>query len=905
MAKQEYSLLAFNRGIISDLGLARVDLKRSALSAEDMTNWMPRALGSMMLRPGLGYIGATNGNAATRCISFVKKRSDTAILEFTNAAMRAWVDDVLITRPSVSTVVTNGDFTTNLTGWTDNDEGGATSAWIAALMGLTGTGTNGAIRDQQVSVAVADRNVEHALRIVITRGPVLLRVGSTSGGDEYITEGTLNTGTHSLSFTPTGDFHIRFMSRLARLVLVDSCNVEGAGVMSITSPYLTADLDNIRGGWDTSQSADVMYLGCDGYQQRKIERRGNARSWAIVLYQAPDGPFRAANAGPITMTPSTLNGNGTLTASKAFFRSTHVGALFSVTSTGQTVTKSMTAVNDSTPSIRVTGVGAPRTFTIAISGLTATGNTVILQQSFDNSTWAAVAGYSWVADNVSAYGDGLDNQIVYYRLRCSVYAGGTTVAILIINTGSIVGVARVLAFTSSTVVDMEVLTDFGDSVASDDWREGEWSDFRGWPTAVGFYEGRLGWAGRDKVWLSVTDLFDGFDDTTEGDSGPISRSIGSGPVAVVNWMLPLQRIILGGEGAEYSVRSSAFDDPLTPSSFNIKPASTQGSAPVNPVRIDSNGMFVQGGGTRVFEMAFSAERSDYVATDLTLLVPEIGGDIDTTVHIVRMAVQRQPDTRIHCVRSDGTAVVLVYDKAENVLCWVKVDSTGASGLIEDVVTLPAQSGQREDQVYYVVKRTVNGSTVRYLEKWALESECLGSTWNKQADAFVYGTQTASTTISGLSHLAGATVICWHDGVCEEDSNGDIQTYVVSGGGTITVDSAATYYVVGLAYESSWKGAKLGQSLNRRKQINHVAVILDHAHPKGLRFGPSLTDSEMDYLPLVSQGYLVDTDAIYSKFDEPPIPFPGTWDTDSRLCLKASAPRPCTILAAVVDADITA
>ena len=37
-----------------------------------------------------------------------------------------------------------------------------------------------------------------ALRIVIERGPVTLRVGSTASGDEYINETVLRTGTHSL-----------------------------------------------------------------------------------------------------------------------------------------------------------------------------------------------------------------------------------------------------------------------------------------------------------------------------------------------------------------------------------------------------------------------------------------------------------------------------------------------------------------------------------------------------------------------------------------------------------------------------------------------------------------------------------------------------------------------------------
>jgi hypothetical protein len=71
MARQNIPLIAFNRGIISNLALARADIKRVALSAEVMTNWIPRTLGPMTLRPGLGYIGATKSNLASRSILFV------------------------------------------------------------------------------------------------------------------------------------------------------------------------------------------------------------------------------------------------------------------------------------------------------------------------------------------------------------------------------------------------------------------------------------------------------------------------------------------------------------------------------------------------------------------------------------------------------------------------------------------------------------------------------------------------------------------------------------------------------------------------------------------------------------------------------------------------------------------
>ncbi|HQU17303.1 MAG TPA: hypothetical protein PLO69_14575 [Gammaproteobacteria bacterium] len=888
MARNELVRYAFNRGIISPLALARVDLKRAAFSAETQENWMPRTLGPMMLRAGLGYKGASYNNNPARHVEFVRSLASMHILEFTNAILRVWTNDALVTRATVSAAVANGTFPANLGSWTDNDEVGATSAWVAGgYMGLTGNGTAAAIRDQSVAIG-AYAGVEHALRVIIARGPVTIRVGSAAGLDDYIAETTLGTGTHSLSFTPSVDFNIRFMSRLERITLVDSVDVEAAGVMTLPSPYQTAALDNIRAGTD-SLSVDVMFVGCVGYQPRRIERRNSGRSWSIVLYAPDDGPYRNQNVSTQTLTPSVLSGNGTLTSSVSFFKSGHVGALFRVGSTGQTVTKSMALLNDATNSIRVIGILTNRTITISLVGMTA-GRTVILEYSTDEATWIAVAGQSWAADVVVGYTDGLNNQIIYYRLRCSVVgAAGATAATLSIPTGTIIGCARVTGYTSTTVVDIEVLTAFGAVTASTNWVESLWSDFRGWPSAGALYEGRMTWGGFDAIVASVSDAFDDFNPDTIGDSGPINRTIGSGPMDTINWLLPLQRLILGAQLAEHSVRSNAFDEPITPSNFNRKRCSGQGSSNVQAIAIDTHGMFVQRGGSRIFELAWDQESFDYKSTDITILNPEI-----CKPYVKRMAMQRRPDTRVHAILSDGTASVLVYDRAEQTMCWIKITTDGD---IEDVVVLPGVAGSDEDQVYYSVARTLATGTVRYLEKWAFESECQGGTLNKQADAFITG----AGAVTGLPHLEGKTIVVWGDGVCPEDANGNIKTYTVTAGAAVGCP-AYTSWVAGLYYEALFKSAKLGQTLSKQKNIDTMAPILYNTHPKGLWYGPDFVN--MDNLPLMYEGAAVNPNVIYATYDEVAMSFPGTWSTDARLCMKAKAPRPCTVLAVVIDGQVT-
>ena len=900
MASSNIAYLAFNRGLVSRLALARADLKRMGLSAQIMVNWMPRAMGSMMLRPGTKYLGGVKSNAPERLVRFEFSTSQKAVIELTALCMRAWINDVPVTRAAVSTTVTGGDFPTAASlaaNWTNDDSAGATSAWVAAgQIGFTGNGTAHAKRTQFITVAAADLGVEHAIDVSITRGPITVMVGTTAGNDDLVSETDLDTGHHSLAFTPTGSFYVRFESRLERITYLASCQIAPAGAMEVIAPWTQTDLQNIK----SDQSGDIIFVA-SMMEQYKIERRSTT-SWSCSVYQSNDGPFRSANISPTTLTPSVLTGNGTLIASVPTFKSTNVGSLYAVTSTGQRVSKSMTASGDVTNSIQVTGTGTDRAQTIDLSGLSTTGNTVVLQRSFDNATWTDVDTYSWTADTVAGYTDGLDNQIVYYRLKCTVYAAGTTVAILSIATGSTRGICRVTAFTSNVNVDMEVLTAFGGTAASDNWEESIWSDRRGWPSSVQFYEGRLGWFGKDRATLSVSDGFFSFDQTVVGDSGPIVRTIGSGPVDTINWALALQRLVLGGQGAEHSCRSSSLDEPLTPTNFNIKAPTNQGSANVQAVKVDKTGIFVQRSGTRIFQTELSAATYEYESQQLSEIVPEIG-----LPSIVRMDVQRQPDTRIHFIRSDGTVAVLLFNKVENIICWLEVETDGA---VEDVCILPGDDGDTEDLVYYVVKRTINGSTVRFMEKWAFESDCVGTSLNLQGDAFVTYSGVPTNIITGLDHLEGESVVVWADGVdvgTITDGRTKSQTYTVASG-AIVLAAEASNVMVGLPYVAQWKSAKLvsipdpaGTPLNMQKTIKQIGVILDKTHAFGLRFGPDF--NTLDDLPSVAEGAPVDPNSIYDTYDDQTFPFPGKWNTDSRLCLEARAPRPCTVLSAVLETEI--
>lgn len=899
MAASAPAILAFNRGRISPLALARIDFKRTAMSAEVQTNWMPRALGSMGLRAGLGYTGATRSNLTSVSLPFVFSTDDTARLELTNLKMQVWVNDVLVTRPAVTATIANGGFGIDLTGWSDEDTGTAVSSWLTGgFLSLIGDGNSAAKRRQQVTCG--NVGVRHALNIVIERGPVLLRVGSAAGLDDYIAEATLLTGYHSLAFTPAGDFWIDLFSFTEAASLVDSVAVAPAGAMEVTTPWLEADMGLVR--WD--QSGDVLFCACSGYRQRRIERRATD-SWSVVLYQSDDGPFRVQNVGPVTITPSATSGDITLTASQALFKSTQIGTLFKLVQSGQSQDVSATGADQWSDPIRVTGVDGARVFSLFISGTWVA--TVTLQYSVASpGDWVDATSGSFTANDALSYDDTLDNQVIYYRIgvKAGGYTSGTVEARLEYSSGSQTGIARVTSFTSSTVVNAAVLSAFGGTSESADWSESYWSAYRGFPSAVALHEGGLWWAGKNRIWRSIIDAFSSFDDEFEGDAGPISRSIGSGPVDSIFWLISGSRLLIGAAGYVLMGRSSSLDEPITPTNFNMKAidAPGDGAASVNAVRSGTSAVYVQQSGQRVYQADVGPNGYDYVATDLTDLVPEAGEP-----SVIKIVEQSQPERRRHCIRSDGTVALQVYGKQEEVTAWIDIETTGAAGFVEDAVVLP---GAVEDQVYYTVRRTIDGATVRYHEKWALESQLRGFPEARLSDAYAVYSGAATTTLTGLDHLEGEEVTVWGWNTvmpflnAEGDAIGrDLGVFTVTGGAISGLSDAVTNAVTGLAYTARYKSTKLSyaaEALTAKKRVSRLGIIARWIHALGLRYGPNF--DELDDLPQVEGAQIIDPDDMRSSYDEEQFEFGGNWDTDSRLCLEAASPRPVTILGCILGVE---
>ena len=801
----------FNRGEVGQEALARDDVKRINNSASSMVSFIPSRLGNMIYRPGTEYIAELDSSSPHRMVDFIKAVDDTAILDFYNDKLEFVVNDAQIEATTVTSAFTNGLFTTDIANWADASGGAATTAWYDygagdGALALTGDGSANAVSYQ--TILSTDTGIEHSMRIVVERAPVVIKIGTTGASSYDLFTGTLKPGEHVLTYTPSANVTITFENSKKYRSLINGISFDSAGSnLVIETPLTAATLGSLR----TKQSGDIVFCAFDGGKQFQVEHRGD-KSWSVVDFRSNDGPFESINATNVTLAVAALSGDTIFTSSEDFFDSGHVGALFKAASNGQEVAATVAVdTGAGTGSVRVVGTGVSREFQFTRTGLTT--STVKLQRSADNASWVDVETYTSDATNLT-FNDGFDNSIFYYRLYVKPGDNPLPDTILLsidYASGSIEGICRVTEYTSATVVSVQVLTEFGSTDATLDWYEGSWSAARQYPAAVEIDEGRLWFSGKEEAWSSVSDSYYSFDRGIEGDSASILRTIGFGPSDPIKWMRSSGQLILGTSGDEVVIRSSSFGEVLTPSTANVRSGSNQGSSNIEPTMVDNTIYFVQRSGVKLYSLTNYVDRSTFDTIDSTILNQDI-----CSSGINRITHTRQPETRIFASLDNGNAAVYTVDVSEEVAGWNRFNmeyESNANGLIKDVAHLPETD---EDRVYFVVQR----DSKYYLEKMAKFKDAIGGDTSETFDSFKRYTS-PGVVITGLSHLEGYTVGVWADGQ-------DRGTYTVSSD-KITVTDLWTNVIVGIPYVAdyvirlSWfvYVIRLKKGINRDKVMQYL------------------------------------------------------------------------------------
>jgi len=399
-----------------------------------------------------------------------------------------------------------------------------------------------------------------------------------------------------------------------------------------------------------------------------------------------------------------------------------------------------------------------------------------------------------------------------------------------------IGFAIITGYTSSTVVTATLLNTAANAAATskiDFFELGAYSDTTGYPRRVCFYQNRIAYLGTDfeatRVDFSRSNIFTDFSpcaddevDTIEDFRG-ISVQIAASGTGKILWGHSTDKSLLVGTHSDVFAISGVDGETIKPSKIKSQKVSSYGCANMPPVEADGKAYFVQRIGRKIRSLSFDAGIDNFAAIDETRLSEHI-----TDSGIVSAAFQADPYQSAYFVRDDGVIVTCTINDSEKVAAFAKQKVAGVFGsgnaVVECVSVSPSVSGYH-DEIYIIVKRTVNGSTVRYIERFAnshLSDDTIDQNHTITVDSCVTYDSSAATTITGLSHLEGQAVAVVADGV--------VVTGKTVSGGQITLSTAASVVNVGLQYYPIWESMniesetkELGLSAGRKKQINRVAI----------------------------------------------------------------------------------
>lgn len=322
MPKINHTQNSFSSGELSPLLKGRTQMAQYANGCETLTNMIVMPQGGVTKRPGTRYIATVKDSAdTTTLIPFIVGSSQSYVLEFGDGYIRFFRNGGALLSTAA---ITNGTFTSDLSGWTDGDTGTGASTWSAGVMRLNGGAGGVAIRTQAISYV---GTAEYTLSVTGATNTCSYRIGTTSGGTE-IASGTVAIGANSINFTPTtaGTIYIQFRHTANSNADIDDVSLS-TPVYQLASPYSSAQVEDIQ----YAQSKDTMYLTHGEVSLRKLRRFG-ASQWDIVEVDLVDGPYynktddEYGGVGTgITITPSATTGTITVTASSALFVSTDVG----------------------------------------------------------------------------------------------------------------------------------------------------------------------------------------------------------------------------------------------------------------------------------------------------------------------------------------------------------------------------------------------------------------------------------------------------------------------------------------------------------------------------------------------------------------------------------------------------
>jgi len=237
-----------------------------------------------------------------------------------------------------------------------------------------------------------------------------------------------------------------------------------------------------------------------------------------------------------------------------------------------------------------------------------------------------------------------------------------------------------------------------------------WNPEYGWPQEVEFFADRLIF-GRtasqpQTAWFSQTGDYSNFGKSTPiVDSDAITATLNARQVNAIQDFVPLDKLIMLTTGGEWKT-SGGQDDVLTPETLGWKPQSYWGSSRLPALVIGNTALFTQARGYIIRDIGYNFENDGYVGSDLTIFASHLV----LGYTLADWDFQTIPYSAAWAVRDDGKALSITYMREQQVNGWSWHETQGT---FESVTVVPEDG---EDVAYFVVNRTINGVTKRYIER---------------------------------------------------------------------------------------------------------------------------------------------------------------------------------------------
>lgn len=449
------------------------------------------------------------------------------------------------------------------------------------------------------------------------------------------------------------------------------------------------------------------------------------------------------------------------------------------------------------------------------------------------------------------------------------------------------------------------------------WQQGSWGGERGFPGTCCGFDQRLLFASNlveiDTIWNSRKGnlLFFTQDKLIQDATTDVSGLNYFGPLAstdafsyypaadninAITWMSSQRNLHIGTFSTEY-IADYVNGVYGPPTSFEIRPQTFYGGTGVRAEKQGNTTLFIARSGKQLRDFSYSDNNGSNLSRDLSILADQlfahgfVSGEYQSLV-FTQMCWQ-ESESVLWLLTSLGSLVSMTLDESGQAAGWARHVIGGSDVKVKSICCLPSGSGQ-SDELWLVVERTVNSTTVQYIEKLTKPFENLLYVNTSTADAdlpvyldsAVYVVQASSTTVPGLSHLEGEEVYCLADGVKQGP-------FTVSSG-AITLTNAAEKIIVGLAYVSKIQtlpieaGSIIGSAQILLKRVEQVLIKLYKSSGGQLAYGPRKYD--LQYKGAVSgEPFTGDID----------MPYHSTNAKDYRIDIEHSDPTPFNLLAIVM------